>query len=150
MYVDHRIRTRLWLAHNSSWDHVLSDPSSRVKNLQNRTLLNHKVWSLKKLGTICVRLVFRTIKTYRNPFKDPFRHKKFLKLAVPNSMTFLHAIEACNNRLNRPFNQLFFWCSWKKVLKFQFLCFEDKNLDQLYQKHNFEMQEHLQSWIFQL
>ena len=126
MYVVHEIITRHWYVQKSSWGPVLNDPSSKVRNLQNNTLSNYKIWSLNEFGTFCVRFVFLTNNTSRNPLKDTLRYKKFTKPAVPDKVTFLHAGEACNNRLKRLFNRLFFWYIWKRFWNFIFFALRIK------------------------
>jgi len=78
------------------------------------SLSNHKIWSLKELGTFHVRFIFRTIKISWNPFKDTFRNKRLTKPVESNRMTSLHTVKACNNRLFRSFNRLIFLHWWKR------------------------------------
>jgi len=84
-------REREWIAESEVINERRPGPAAEV---QEREIKGKNFKLDTSLGNI---------NTSRNPFKNPFRNQRFSKLAVPNKMAFLHAIEACNNRLNRFF-----------------------------------------------
>ena len=94
--------------------------SRKVRNLQNRTLSNYKIWSLEEIGTFSVKFIFWPNNASRNPLKDALGYKRFTKPVVLDRMVFLHAIKARNNRLKQFFNRLFFWYTWKSFCNFIF------------------------------
>ena len=75
-----------------------------------------KVWSPYKCGSIWLIFIIWDLTTFGNPFHKTSRNKIFPYFAESERMTFLHAIKACNNRLFRLNNQLFYWLFWKLIL----------------------------------
>ena len=120
----------------------------KLEIYKTKTLSNIKIWSLKEFGAFSVRFILPIVNTSWNPLINVFRYKRVTKPAIPDRMTFLHAIEACNNRLKQYFNQLFFWKIWKRFYNFLFFALRVKT-QPCFSKYTVKL-KHLQNLTFQL
>ena len=79
-----------------------------------------KIWSPYECGSIWFTLINRTFTILGNPLHKAPRNNIFSDFTESDIMASFHAVEACNNRLFRQSNRLFFWqfrkWLWKSIL----------------------------------
>ena len=104
--------------------HVLGTTIVQVPQLHGfhhislqKTNSSTKIWSPYKNGSFCITFITGNFRVFGNLSHNTFRNRIFPNFTESNRVTSLHAIKACNNRLFRFFNRLFFWKFWKIVWK---------------------------------